>query len=68
MFELNFQVDHLRASISKSDTDGGEKPLGDVSLERFALVFALARFDMDVNVNLRYATVDDRLPIFHIGF
>ena len=60
-FELNFQVDHLRVSISKSGADGGEKPLGDVSLERFALVFALAKFDMNVDINLRYAVVEDCL-------
>ena len=53
-FELNFAVDNLRAAIAKSNGDGGEKPLGDVVLERFELGFWLARFDMHVNVNLRY--------------
>ncbi|KAJ7634302.1 vacuolar protein sorting-associated protein 13 [Mycena polygramma] len=53
IFELNFQVDNLRASLAKTASDGVEKPLGDVTLERFALVFALAKFDMKVDVNLR---------------
>ncbi|KAJ7293574.1 vacuolar protein sorting-associated protein 13 [Mycena rebaudengoi] len=53
IFELNFQVDNLRASLAKTGSDGVEKPLGDVTLQRFALVFALAKFDMKVDVNLR---------------
>jgi vacuolar protein sorting-associated protein 13A/C len=53
IFELNFQVDNLRASLAKTGSDGVEKPLGDVTLERFALLFALAKFDMKVDVNLR---------------
>lgn len=53
IFELNFHVDNLRASIAKTGSDGTERPLGDVSLQRFALTFALAKFDMKVNVNLR---------------
>lgn len=54
IFELNFQVDKLRASLSKSDGNGGEKPLGDVTFDNFALAFALAKYDMKVDVNLRY--------------
>ncbi|KAJ7169902.1 vacuolar protein sorting-associated protein 13 [Mycena filopes] len=53
IFELNFQVDTLRASLAKTGSDGVEKPLGDVELQRFALLFALAKFDMKVDVNLR---------------
>ncbi|KAJ7038206.1 vacuolar protein sorting-associated protein 13 [Mycena alexandri] len=53
IFELNFQVDTLRASLAKTGSDGVEKPLGDVELRRFALLFALAKFDMKVDVNLR---------------
>ncbi|KAJ7786305.1 vacuolar protein sorting-associated protein 13 [Mycena metata] len=53
IFELNFQVDTLRASLAKTGSDGIEKPLGDVELRRFALLFALAKFDMKVDVNLR---------------
>lgn len=54
IFELSFQVDNLRASLSKADNDGVEKPLGDVSFGRFALAFVMAKFDMKVDVNLRY--------------
>ncbi|KAJ6604648.1 vacuolar protein sorting-associated protein 13 [Mycena vulgaris] len=53
IFELNFQVDNLRASLAKTGSDGTEKPLGDVTFQRFALTFALAKFDMKVDVNLR---------------
>ncbi|KAF7347835.1 hypothetical protein MVEN_01541000 [Mycena venus] len=53
VFELNFQVDNLRASLAKTGSDGVEKPLGNVELVRFGLIFALAKFDMKVDVNLR---------------
>ncbi|KAF7306925.1 hypothetical protein MIND_00485000 [Mycena indigotica] len=53
IFELNFRVDNLQASLSKSTHDGIEKPLGEVELKRFALMFALAKFDMKVDVNLQ---------------
>ncbi|KAF8216245.1 hypothetical protein K438DRAFT_1748990 [Mycena galopus ATCC 62051] len=53
VFELNFQVDNLRASLAKTGSDGVEKTLGDVELQRFGLMFALAKFDMKVDVNLR---------------
>ncbi|KAJ7487596.1 vacuolar protein sorting-associated protein 13 [Mycena galericulata] len=53
IFELNFQVDILRASLAKTGSDGAERPLGDVTFQRFALVFALAKYDMKVDVNLR---------------
>jgi vacuolar protein sorting-associated protein 13A/C len=54
IFELDFKVDTLRASISKSGTDGVDKPLGDLDLEGFALSFALAKYNMTVDINLRY--------------
>ncbi|KAJ7783787.1 vacuolar protein sorting-associated protein 13 [Mycena maculata] len=53
IFELNFQVDNLRASLAKTGSDGAEKPMGDVTFQRFALLFALKKFDMKVDVNLR---------------
>ncbi|KAJ7706184.1 vacuolar protein sorting-associated protein 13 [Mycena rosella] len=53
IFELNFQVDNLKASLAKTGSDGAERPLGDVTFQRFALLFALAKFDMKVDVNLR---------------
>jgi vacuolar protein sorting-associated protein 13A/C len=54
IFELDFQVEKLRAVISKSGTDGIEKPLGDLHLEGFSLSFALAKFEMKVDVKLKY--------------
>jgi vacuolar protein sorting-associated protein 13A/C len=52
-FELNFSVDELQVAIAKVDPQGLEKRFGHVSLQRFALAFALAKFDMSVDVNLR---------------
>lgn len=54
LFELDFKVDTLRASISKSSTDGVDKPLGDLDLEGFSLSFALTKYNMTVDTNLRY--------------
>ena len=51
--ELNFQVDILKASLFKSGQNG-DKALGDVSLEGFALDFAMAQYVMDVDIKLRY--------------
>ncbi|KAF8846387.1 vacuolar protein sorting-associated protein 13 [Paxillus ammoniavirescens] len=53
IFELNFEVDNLCASISRSNTDGSEKLLGDVTLEHFRLAFVLLKYNMLVDVNLR---------------
>ena len=44
----------LRVSLSKGDGNEGEKPLGDLSLERFSLWFGLATSDMNVIVKLSY--------------
>ncbi|KAF5314046.1 hypothetical protein D9611_006808 [Ephemerocybe angulata] len=52
-FELEFQVGTLRAALSKSTADGQERPLGELTLQQFALTFGLAKFNMDVDVNLR---------------
>src|ERR1700683_159651 len=52
IFELNFQVDNLQASLSKSDGNDGEKPLGDVTFDHFVLSFAMAKYDITVDVNL----------------
>ncbi|KAH7883589.1 vacuolar protein sorting-associated protein 13 [Phlebopus sp. FC_14] len=52
-FELNFEVDNLCASISKSTSDRGEKLLGDVTLQGFRLAFALSKYNMNVDVNLQ---------------
>lgn len=48
----------LRAALSKSTADG-ERPLGELTLQQFALTFGLAKFTMEVDVNLRWAL---RLP------
>jgi vacuolar protein sorting-associated protein 13A/C len=56
IFELNFQVDNLQASLSKHGNNG-EKPLGDVTFDHFALTFAMAKYDMNVDVNLRYRSL-----------
>jgi len=51
---LDFQVEKLSALISKSGADGTEKLLGVLHLEGFSLSFALAKFDMKVDVKLKY--------------
>jgi hypothetical protein len=52
--EFDFQVYNLRVVISRSNGDGGERPLGDVSFDRFALSFAQTKFQMKVDIKLRY--------------
>ncbi|KAG6890404.1 hypothetical protein C0995_008758 [Termitomyces sp. Mi166 len=58
VFEFTFQVDNLRATISKSISDDVEKPLGDISFERFMLAFVLAKYVMKVDINLRSLALD----------
>ncbi|KAL0581607.1 Vacuolar protein sorting-associated protein 13 [Marasmius crinis-equi] len=62
IFEFAFQVERLGASLSKSGNDGTERPLGNVSFERFDLNFVLAKFDMKVDVNLRSLSMDIEQP------
>ncbi|TCD71537.1 hypothetical protein EIP91_008918 [Steccherinum ochraceum] len=50
--EISFQVDTLRASLFRSTNDNGERELGNVSLSRFALDFAMEKYVMSVDVNL----------------
>ncbi|KAG2023495.1 hypothetical protein CC2G_001143 [Coprinopsis cinerea AmutBmut pab1-1] len=57
-FELEFRVGTLRASLSKTNREGIEKPLGELSLEGFALSFALYKYHMDVDVTLRSVSTD----------
>ncbi|KZT02705.1 vacuolar protein sorting-associated protein 13 [Laetiporus sulphureus 93-53] len=52
LVEFNFQVDVLRASLYKSTVDGGERAMGDVAFERFALAFSMAKYVMTVDINL----------------
>lgn len=42
----------LRAALFKSTAEG-ERPLGELTLQQFALGFGLAKYNMDVDVNLR---------------
>lgn len=44
----------LKAALFRSASDGTERPLGDVTFERFALAFALAKYDMSVDIDLRF--------------
>jgi len=53
IFELDLRVDRLRAALSKSSPDGKDRELGDVTFNRFSLAVALAKLDMNVDVNLR---------------
>lgn len=46
-------MDELKVNLSKATADNVEKPLGNVSLDKFSLIFALAKYDMKVDVNLR---------------
>ncbi|KAG1749982.1 vacuolar protein sorting-associated protein 13 [Suillus paluster] len=58
IFELDFEVDTLRGAISKSNSDGSEKPLGEVIFQQFRLGFSLLKFDMNVDINLRSLTMN----------
>ncbi|PPQ64275.1 hypothetical protein CVT24_008413 [Panaeolus cyanescens] len=67
-FEVDFKVDKLRATVSKSSSEGTEKRLGHLQLDGFSLTFALAKYDMDVDItlhsvsmNLKQAKEDDDL-------
>lgn len=42
--------------VSRSTADGVDKPLGNLHLEGFSLSFALAKYDMKVDINLRCYT------------
>ena len=46
----------LRAALFRSTSEGAERPLGDVTFERFSLAFALAKYDMSVDIDLRSVT------------
>ncbi|THH34126.1 hypothetical protein EUX98_g96 [Antrodiella citrinella] len=50
--EIHFTVDTLRASLFRSTGDNSERELGNVTLSRFALDFAMEKFVMSVDVNL----------------
>ncbi|KAJ3515399.1 hypothetical protein NLJ89_g1777 [Agrocybe chaxingu] len=52
IFELDFKVDRLSVVISKSAKDGTDRLLGNLHLKSFLLYFALAKYDMNVDVDL----------------
>ncbi|QRV76706.1 vacuolar protein sorting-associated protein 13 [Ceratobasidium sp. AG-Ba] len=51
--EFSFAVEKLQASLYKTAPDGTEKLLADTVLEGFALQFAMAKFNMNVDIVLR---------------
>ncbi|KZT30580.1 vacuolar protein sorting-associated protein 13 [Neolentinus lepideus HHB14362 ss-1] len=65
-FEFNFSVDEFRVSLFKSNSEG-ERAMGDLNLEGFALAFAMAKYNMQVDVNLRALSMNvsqhDKEPI-----
>lgn len=52
----------LKAALFRSTSDGAERPLGDVTFERFSLTFALAKYDMSVDIDLRFVVPYQVLP------
>ena len=53
--EVDFRVDTLRASLYKSHL-GNERELGSVSFDKFSAKFAMAKFTMSVDINLKYVS------------
>ncbi|KAI0669883.1 vacuolar protein sorting-associated protein 13 [Trametes maxima] len=53
VFEFDFKVDTLRATLSRSAPDGTDRPLGDVAFQGFGLVYAMEKYVMKVDVNLK---------------
>ncbi|KAI8995643.1 vacuolar protein sorting-associated protein 13 [Trametes punicea] len=51
--EIDFKVDTLRATLSKSSPDGTDKLLGDVAFQGFGLLYAMEKYVMKVDVNLK---------------
>lgn len=51
--DLDFTVDTVEATLSKTARDGTERPLGDVVLQQFGLNFVMQKFDMKVDVRLQ---------------
>ncbi|KIO33566.1 hypothetical protein M407DRAFT_3889 [Tulasnella calospora MUT 4182] len=57
-FEFSFKVEKLQASLYKDDSNGTpEKLLAELQLYRFDLDFALAKFDMQVDISLNSLSV-----------
>ncbi|CDO71578.1 hypothetical protein BN946_scf184911.g48 [Trametes cinnabarina] len=51
--EVDFKVDTLRATLSKSAPDGTDKLLGDAVFQSFGLLYAMEKYVMKVDVNLK---------------
>ena len=66
LFELDFKVDTLRTCISKSSADGVDNSLGDLDLDGFAMSFALSKYNMTVDINLRYLFLPERRFVYLI--
>ncbi|KAF4605212.1 hypothetical protein EYR40_003995 [Pleurotus pulmonarius] len=58
VFECDFRVDDLRATISKSTGRNTERPLGSIAFQKFAMSIAQAKFDMKVDISLRSIAMD----------
>lgn len=54
VFDLDFQVEDLLATLSKTDSAGVERSLGNASFNNFALGFSMTKYIMKVDVSLRY--------------
>ncbi|KAL1697196.1 hypothetical protein GGG16DRAFT_107114 [Schizophyllum commune] len=63
IFQLEFSVDNLQAVVSKVAPDGFERRIGEVTFDRFALQFGMAKYDMKVHVRLRSVAMD----VFQMG-
>ena len=50
--EFTFRVDALRATLYKSP-ESKDRELGNVAFSDFSLVFAMARYTMTANVDLK---------------
>jgi len=55
IFEFSFEVGMLQASLSKTDASGIESLLAKAVLEHFTLDFSLTKYEMTVDLLLRYA-------------
>ncbi|KAI0639418.1 vacuolar protein sorting-associated protein 13 [Trametes polyzona] len=60
--EVDFKVDTLGATLYKSAPDGTEKPLGDVALQGFGLLYAMEKYVMKVDVNLKSVSMHVNQP------
>ncbi|PCH33647.1 vacuolar protein sorting-associated protein vps13 [Wolfiporia cocos MD-104 SS10] len=62
LVEFEFKVDMLRASLFKSNAEGTERAMGNVSFEQFNLLFAMEKHVMTVDVSLRSVSMNVNQP------